>query len=367
MKKVIALILAAAVIAAFLAFLVITPEMAEWTYGPASSSLSTADKFQYAVLMIWHDGLLTRPKDPQSSEVTFRIESGESVAEISKRLEDAGLIESASAFRDYLVYSGLDRTIQSGDFSLSSAMSAITIAGKIQDGTPDQVIFTILAGWRMEEIAESLPTSGLNIQPEEFLQAARAPRTDLDYIPPGATTEGYLFPMQYTFPRGIRADEMVRTLAQNFGLYLTPELRNGFAAQNLSVYEAVILASIVEREAVEENEMPVIASVFLNRMKVGMKLDTDPTVQYAVGWNPVQKTWWTNPLSADDLKVDSRFNTYLYPGLPPAPISNPSLAALKAAAFPEETSYYYFRARCDGSGLHSFATTYEEHLNNACR
>jgi UPF0755 protein len=160
---------------------------------------------------------------------------------------------------------------------------------------------------------------------------------------------------------------MVRTLVQNFGLYLTPELRTAFAAQDLSIFEAVVLASIVEREAVVEDEMPAIASVFFNRLEAGMKLDTDPSVQYAIGWNPAQGTWWTNPLSAADLQVDSPFNTYLYPGLPPAPISNPSLAALQAVAFPDTTPYYYFRARCDGSGRHSFAETFEEHVKNACQ
>lgn len=367
MKKIILILIAGITLLAVLASLIIVPELAGRIYGPASPSLSTADKFQYAAILLWHDGLLTQPKDPFGNEVDFRIESGETVGEISKRLEETGLIASASAFRDYLVYSGLDTTIQSGDFNLSPAMSPIAIAGEIQDGTPDQVTFTILAGWRMEEIAESLPTSGLNIKPEEFLQVARTPRSDLDYIPAGATTEGFLFPMQYTFPRGIRADEMVRTLVQNFGLYLTPELRAGFASQNLSIYEAVVLASIVEREAVVEDEMPAIASVFLNRLEAGMKLDTDPSVQYAIGWNPFQNTWWTNPLSAADLQVDSPFNTYLFPGLPPAPISNPSLAALRAVAFPEITPYYYFRARCDGSGRHSFAETFEEHVNNACQ
>jgi UPF0755 protein len=367
MKKILLIFIACLASLAVLAFLILVPELARRIYGPASPSLGTADKFQYAAILLWHDGRLTQSLDPYGNEVDFRIESGETVGEISKRLEETGLISSASAFRDYLVYSGLDTTIQSGAFLLSPAMSPITIADEIQDGTPDQVTFTILAGWRMEEIAESLPTSGLNIEPDEFLQAARTPRNDLDYIPAGATTEGYLFPMQYTFPRGIRADELVRTLVQNFGLYLTPELRTGFASQNLSIYDAVVLASIVEREAVVEDEMPAIASVFHNRLKAGMKLETDPSVQYAIGWNPVQQSWWTNPLSLDDLQVDSPYNTYVYPGLPPAPISNPSLAALRAVAFPEMTPYYYFRARCDGSGRHTFAETFEDHVNNACQ
>jgi UPF0755 protein len=132
------------------------------------------------------------------------------------------------------------------------------------------------------------------------------------------------------------------------------------------VYQAVTLASIVQREAVEEQEQPIIASVFLNRLNGGMKLDSDPTVQYALGYNPVQSTWWTNPLSSVEMQVDSPFNTYTTFGLPPHPIANPGASALRAVAFPAQTSYYYFRARCDDSGLHIFAETFDEHLANSC-
>ncbi|HEX7972766.1 MAG TPA: endolytic transglycosylase MltG, partial [Anaerolineales bacterium] len=131
-------------------------------------------------------------------------------------------------------------------------------------------------------------------------------------------------------------------------------------------YEGVILASMVQREAIVSQEMPLIASVFLNRQSANMKLDSDPTVQYALGYNPDQKTWWTNPLSLDNLQVDSPYNTYQRAGLPPGPISNPGLSALQAVAFPAKTPYYFFRAACDGSGRHTFAKTFEEHVKNAC-
>ena len=101
-------------------------------------------------------------------------------------------------------------------------------------------------------------------------------------------------------------------------------------------------------------------------LPIGMKLEADPTVQYALGYNFGQGTWWTNPLSLDNLKYDSPYNTYMYAGLPPAPISNPSLESLQAVAFPAETIYYFFRAKCDGSGYHSFAQDFELHLQNAC-
>ena len=127
------------------------------------------------------------------------------------------------------------------------------------------------------------------------------------------------------------------------------------------------LASIVERESIQDEEAPQIASVYLNRLNIGMKLDADPTVQYALGFNPVQNTWRTNPLSATDLHVASSYNTYENAGLPPSPISNPSLNSLQAVAFPAETPYYYFRARCDGSGLHIYAESFDEHIANGCQ
>jgi UPF0755 protein len=128
----------------------------------------------------------------------------------------------------------------------------------------------------------------------------------------------------------------------------------------------VALASIVERESMETEEQPLIASVFYNRLAQGMKLESDPTVQYAVGYNEAQKTWWTNPLSTADLQHDSPYNTYLFAGLPPGPISSPSLSALQAVAYPAETPYLFFRAQCDGSGRHNFARTYKEHVKNTC-
>ena len=123
---------------------------------------------------------------------------------------------------------------------------------------------------------------------------------------------------------------------------------------------------MVAREAVHEEEQPLIASVYLNRVKIGMKLDADPTVQYAIGYNLLQQRWWTNLLSLLDLQVNSVYNTYRYDGLPPSPIANPSLGALRAVAVPAETNYLFFRAKCDSSGYHVFAETFDEHLQNAC-
>jgi len=245
-------------------------------------------------------------------------------------------------------------------------MSIVDIARKMQDATPADVTFVILPGWRMEEIAASLPTSGLNITPQAFIAAATASHSGFDFLADAPSMEGFLYPDTYIVARDVTVDRLVAGLVRNFGLHLTSDLRDGLSRQGLTIYQAVALASIVQREAVHDEESPTIASVYLNRLRIKMKLDADPTVQYALGFNADQQTWWTNPLSLDNLKIDSPFNTYLYEGLPLTPIDNPSSNSLRAVAFPADTTYYYFRAKCDGSGYHIFAGTFEEHLQNAC-
>jgi UPF0755 protein len=365
MRRLIPIFIVLLIIACAAVYLIV-PLIAEKTYGASSPHLGGIQRFQYSSALLWYDGLLTRSVDPYGLEQGFMIDSGETAFSVATRLEDAGLIRDAGAFRDYLVYRGYDTTVQAGEFTISPATNALYIAERLQDATPAQIRFAVLPGWRMEEIAASLPTSGLAITPDEFLSAAQSPRPGFDFLPDGASAEGFLLPGEYNLPREIGADDLVTTLMNNFALALSPDMREGFSRQGLDVFQAVTLASIVQREAVLPEEQPIIASVFLNRLVAGMKLETDPTIQYALGFGDSWGNWWKSPLSWDDLQVDSLYNTYIHPGLPPGPISNPSLSALRAVAYPAQTPYYFFRARCDGSGGHAFAETFEEHLANAC-
>ncbi len=310
-------------------------------YGPPARSLSIPDRIEYSTRLLSHGDLLTISLNPNGGEQPFRIEQGESISSVATRLEQSSLIVSAQVFYDYVVYTGLDRTIQSGDYTLSPALSIIDLARELQDSTPEDVTFVILPGWRMEEIAASLPTSGLEISPEAFIAAAQTPPQVLD-ISSSTTMEGFFYPDSYLVPRSATVDQLLDLIARNFVLHITDDMRAGFAAQGLDLYQAVTLASIVERKSIQDDEQALIASVFLNRLKVGMTLGSDPTVQYALGYNSSAQTWWTNPLSLDDLKFDSPYNTYIYAGLPPAPISNPSLEALQAVAFPEDVSILLF-------------------------
>jgi UPF0755 protein len=367
MRKILPLLLILIVICACLFLITFTiPSQAERIYGPPASWLTASQRVEYSAKLLWYDGLLTTPLHSNGIEQTFTIDPGESVISIASRLQSTGLIRDADAFRDYLIYSGLDTSIQSGSYQLSPALSAIDIARELQDATSSEIIFVILPGWRMEEIAASLPTSGLPITPEEFLTLTKSPHPDFDFLTGANTVEGFLYPDSYILARNTSVTEMVNALVRNFAQHLTSELVTGFGNQGLTIYQAVILASIVEREAVRAEEKPLIASVYLNRLRIAMKLDADPTVQYALGYDFPSGSWWKNPLGLNDLQYDSPFNTYIYAGLPPAPISNPSLESLQAVAFPAETTYYFFRARCDGSSYHSFAQDFEEHLNNAC-
>jgi UPF0755 protein len=155
---------------------------------------------------------------------------------------------------------------------------------------------------------------------------------------------------------------MLKTFDQRF----TPEVRQALRSQGLTIYEAVTAASIVQREAVVPDEGPIIASVYLNRLKEGMYLQADPTVQYAMGYQPDTGQWWKSPMKLDEYaSVQSPYNTYLNPDLPPGPICSPSQAALEAVAFPADTNYLFFYAK--GDGTHAFAVTYEEHQANIAR
>jgi UPF0755 protein len=344
------------------------PRAAAREFGSPSQKLSGTQKLLYSFRLMMYSNELTIPADAFGEPQSFQIEMGEAVGSIASRLETQGLVRSAEAFRIYMIYAGLDTTVQAGNYEISPTMNGIDIAHSLQDATPKEVSFTILPGWRVEEIAAALPTSGLNLKPEDFLNAIREPLPQ--NLPPGfpqiTDLEGFLYPGTYKFDRSISADGMIAAFLQRFEENVTPELRAGFERQGLDLFQAVVLASIVEREAVVDEEAPMIASVFLNRFKIGMKLDSDPTVQYAVGYNQKQATWWTNPLSFDDIAIKSPYNTYNNTGLPPGPICNPSAAALQAVAFPAQSPYYFFRARCDGSGKHNFAVSYAEHLEFGC-
>lgn len=331
------------------------PERAEQLFGPPSPSLGTARLYYQSIVLITQSDKLSSPADPVGGTVVFTIRPEEPLQAIIQQLSKADLIKYPQVFRAYLIYSGLDTGIQAGEHSLSQTMSPVEIAQALQDATPQATTFTLLAGWRAEEVAEALPPAGVEVSPAAFVAEVQA-----------RGAEGFLSPGTYQLPRKSSPAGLVDAFWQEFENQVRLSLREEFEAAGFSLLEAVTLASIVEREAIISEEMPLIASVFINRLGVDMTLGADPTVQYALGYNEAAGTWWTNPLSAADLEVNSPYNTYQARGLPPGPICNPSLEALQAVASPSQTPYYYFRAACDGSGRHLFSETYEEHVGKGC-
>jgi UPF0755 protein len=341
---------------------------AEKSFGPPSSNLNYFQRIYLSAFILIQSKDLLQAVNPGGADINLTINQGESVPSIIGKLWETGLINKPGLFRSYLQYTGLDTSLKAGEYVLNPRMSAVEIVKAVQISTSPNIALTILPGWRLEEIANSLYSSGFDITSEEFLQATQnhAEGYSFSNCQGDNSLEGYLFPGSYTVPRGTTMDELLPQVLLNFDTHVNTDMQNGFVAQGLDLCQAATLASIIQREAMVDEEMPIIASVFYNRLNTGSVLASDPTVQYALGYNDKQKTWWTNPLSMQDLKIDSPYNTYIYKGLPPGPISNPGLAALHAVAFPAQTSYYYFRSACDGSGRHLFAETYDEHVANQC-
>lgn len=312
---------------------------------------------------------LQQPAGTGTEPVRFTVNLGESANVIANNLVLAGLLNDAQLFLDYARYYGLDSQLEAGDFRLSPQLTIPQLALALTDARPIDFTVSFIAGWRLEEMADSIATlQPANIRADEFLAIAQrqvpfdTSRYDfLRDLPPDASLEGYLYPDAYTLPLEATAVDLIDVMLTRFGEQVTPQLRETFAAQGLSLHDAVTLASITHREAVLADERPLIAGVYLNRLNIGMLLQADPTVQYAVGQ---PGNWWKNPLTLADLQYDSPYNTYVYSGLPPGPISSVGVNTLQAVANPTPSEYFFFVADCNAevAGTHLFSVTYEEHL-----
>lgn len=348
--------------------LVYFPYTARVLFGEEAPALTVYQKLSFPVRLVLGQQNLLAPVAFEGSERVFTIEPGESVDSICMKLQQNGLITDPDLFRIYLIYSGLDRGIQAGKYKISQPISSVEIGKMLQDATPAEIDFVILPGWRAEEIAASLETSGLTITAPEFMTLVQNPAALS--LPQSLVSiknlEGYLLPGDYVIPRESNEMQLITIIIEKFASEVTPEMFQVYQDHGLTLDQAVIIASMVQREAIHEEEMPLIASVFLNRLSVGMKFDSDATVQYALGHNDIDNTWWKSPLSLADLAIDSPYNTYVNTGFPLGPICNPGIKALQAVAYPAQSSFYYFRAKCDQSGYHNFAETFEQQQQNAC-
>lgn len=279
------------------------------------------------------------------TQKTFSVKKGESVRIVANNLKEAGLIKDPVIFFLVVKQLGLDQKIQAGDFFLSPSQSAVSIAKSLQTGTYD-VHVVIPEGLRAEEIAD-LFKDRVDSYDESW-------RTNL------ILHEGYLFPDTYSFPKDVAIDTVLSTMRDNFEAKY--EQISNKENSRLSKEQIVILGSLIEREAKHGVDRPLVASVMLNRLRIGMPLQIDATVQYALGYQEDTGKWWKRALTFADLKIDSPYNTYVNNGLPPKAIANPGFEVLNAVVNPAQTDYLFYIS--DKSGNNHYARTLDEHNAN---
>jgi UPF0755 protein len=311
------------------------------------------------------------PATPAATTVPFTVASGSSAGEIGRQLEAQGIIRSASQFELLARLMGVQGLLSAGEYLLPERASALTVLHLLTDRDAVPVLrVTFPEGLRIEEMAVIAEQAGFGPRDEFLAAAARAtlPPGLAEYLPEGATLQGYLFPDTYILPDGASMDDLVAYMIRTLDRRFTPELRAAAAARGLNPHEALTIASIIEREAVLPEERPLMAGVFYNRLAAGDLLGADPTVQFAAALDPAsvrEYGWWKKELTIIDLENPSPYNTRLFPGIPPGPIACPGLASIKAVAHPTETDYYYFVANArTGDGSHVFAVTLAEHERN---
>lgn len=291
------------------------------------------------------------------------------MTDIAERLENEGFIKDARTFRLYARFACegvslsspttllksypaekcLSGNIQAGSFKLPKNLELPNLAKKLTSGRLDSWA-KILEGWRNEEVAAEL-SKNYPFEEKDFLDVAKI---------------GYMYPDTYLFKVTSTAEEIAQKMRATFEEKFNPDLQQRATAQGLSLDEAVTLASLIERETRNDgDERGVVAGILLKRLREGWKLEVDATVQFALGYDEEEKTWWKKNLTDKDLQLDSPYNTRKFAGLPPGPICNPSISALEAVANPVETDYYFYLHDNDGK-IH-YARTLDEHNANKAK
>jgi UPF0755 protein len=296
-------------------------------------------------------------KGYDAAEQFVEIPQGAGSVAIAKRLADAGVVRDVNSFRLALWLTGEGRRLQAGEYRFDQPMSARQVADKIARGDVYVRPITFPEGLTLKQMGALYESKGFG-PAREFLTAAKNGSL-VSAVDPGAKDlEGYLFPDTYKLPRHATAEQLVARMVAGFMKTLTPALIDTAEARGMTIRQLVTLASIVEKETGNSDERPHVAAVYANRLKVGMGLQCDPTVIYALE----RAGRYNGNLTRENLQFDSPYNTYRYAGLPPGPIASPGRASIEAAASPADVSYLYFVSKNDGS--HAFATTLEEHNRN---
>ena len=295
-----------------------------------------------------------------AAEVFVELAPGSSFAAIGTQLADAGVVPDALTFRLAARLSGADRRLQAGEYRFAGEQSTFQVVWRLANGDVYTRPVTFPEGLTIREMASVFERAGLGTA--AAFEKSAADRSLGAAIDPGLRSlEGYLFPDTYPLPRRAGPDTAVRAMIARFGQVFDDTLRREAAAQGLSMHQAVTLASLIEKETAKPDERPIVSAVYHNRLERGMPMQCDPTVIYAL----MRAGRWNGNLRRADLQLDSPYNTYRYPGLPPGPIAAPGRGSLEAAVRPADVPYLYFVSRNDGS--HVFATTLEEHNRNVVK
>jgi UPF0755 protein len=306
--------------------------------------------------------------------VMFTVNPGDSVSTIADNLKKEGIIDSPFWFRTQLKLKGADGSLKAGRFQLTPGMELDKLIQVLSTSPAEVGIrFTVIEGMRIGEMADKLASEGI-ADAAKFNQLAGTAEGSAafqdDFLlasgkPADQGLEGYLFPDTYEIKQseGDNSEAVIRKMLSTMEEKFTPEMRKQIADRQLTIHQVLTVASIVQREGRVKEELPTIAAVFWNRVNEGMRLDADPTTQFAVG---TSGKWWPN---LDDIgvlpgTVEHPYNTYTITGLPPGPICSPGLASIEAAVYPAQTDYLYFVAKNDGTGAHAFASTLEDHERN---
>lgn len=304
---------------------------------------------------------LTRVNEPfkgyDEAEMFVEVPVGAGPSTIGQRLAEAGVVRDPLTFRGAVWLSGQARDLEAGEYRFDQPMTALDVVDKLARGDVYRRLITFREGLTIPDMAKVYEDAGLG-KAADFEKAARDPAEIRDLDSQARDLEGYLFPETYTLRRDTPAPVLVALMTGLFQKTFTPAMRAAANAQGLTIREAVTLASLVEKETAVAEERPLVAAVYMNRKRIGMPMQADPTVIYALQ----RAGKYDGNLRRDDLQFDSQYNTYRYSGLPPGPIAAPGKASLEAAVAPANVDYLYFVSRNDGS--HVFARTLAEHNRN---
>ncbi len=306
----------------------------------------------------WAQRMLQTPyRGFPGDEVFVEIPAGTGVAGIADRLARAGVVPHALIFRAAARVANADRRLQAGEYRFADAAAPRDIVDRLERGDVYTRTITFREGLTIWDMADVFAASGLGSR-DDFLRAANGVERIRALDPEARSLEGYLFPDTYRLPRSAGAAGTVDAMVAGFLRVYESDLRVAAAERGLSAREVVTIASLIEKETASPPERPIVSAVYQNRLRIGMGLQCDPTVIYAL----LLAGKWNGNLTRENLQVDSPYNTYRHAGLPPGPIAAPGRASLQAAVHPAEAAYLYFVSRNDGT--HAFATTLAEHNRN---